>query len=163
MRRVILCALAGALLLTLAGPAAAAPPQRERFVDDIAEVPEDERVRYDCGGVQLVETGGTIQGTFMVQEMRDGTLRMNWSGQAMGLTAEDGDGNSYRLVGSGSGTARWAAGADPDVDDPMRGQFGLRLTILHEDGGKFGRVQVRGHLRPGGEFTLTERGNCVEV
>lgn len=165
MRRGAGALLTAALVLGMAGPAWSAPPERERFREDISEVPEEERIQYDCDGVQLTETGGVIDGWYSVKRMRDGSQQLHWRARTHDLTAEDEDGNVYRIVGSGGGTAWYAADADPDDPDevPTRGNFGLRLNILHEDGGLFGRVFVRGQVMPDGEFRFDERGDCVEL
>jgi hypothetical protein len=165
VRRRASALLTAALVVGMAVPAWSAPPERERFQEDISEVPEEERVQYDCGGVLLTESGGVIDGWYSVKRMRDGSHQLHWRGRTHTLTAEDEEGNRYRIVGSGGGTVWFAPGADPDDLDaePTRGHFGLRLNILHEDGGLFGRMFVRGQIMPDGEFRFDERGDCVEL
>jgi hypothetical protein len=165
VRRRASALLTAVLVVGMAVPAWAAPPERERFQEDISQVPAEERVQYDCGGVLLTETGGIIDGWYSVKRMRDGSQQFHWRGQTHNLTAQDEAGNIYRIVGSGGGTAWYAADTDPDDPEewPTRGHFGLRLVILHEDGGLFGRMFVRGQIMPDGEFRFDQRGDCVEL
>jgi hypothetical protein len=154
--------LTAALVVGVAAPAWAAPPERETFVEDVSQA--DEPVRYDCDGMILTETEGTIVGWSRTQPKKDGTTQVHWRGQAHGLIAEDEDGGTYRIVGSGGGVAWYPAGADPmDPGEPQRGHFGIRLNILSEDGGLVGRVFVRGQITPRGDFRWLERGDCVEL
>jgi hypothetical protein len=154
--------LTAALVVGFAVPAGAAPPERERFVEDVSEA--EEPVRYDCEGTILTETEGYIVGWSRMQPKKDGTTQVHWQARADGLTAEDDEGRTYRIVGSGGGVAWYPQGADPMEDDePQRGHFGLRLNILDQDGGLLGRVFVRGQITRQGEFRWLERGDCVEL
>lgn len=126
----------------------------ERIIDDT-------RVSYECpGGLIITEDGGHYEVLFAMRSVGRDLLRVIFAATAKQVTASDEHGNRYRIVGSGSGT--WLTD-DPEADEPLQGQFGIRLNILAEDGGLVGRTHYRGHLRPDGTLTVVERGDCIEL
>jgi hypothetical protein len=158
MRRILLGMLTCMLTVALAGPVAASPPERERFIDD-------ERFTYDCNGVLITEDGGHYDIRLTLKEYADERVRAIFVGTARQVTASDEDGNAYRISGSGSGTAVWASMDDfLAEEEPIQGHFGFRLTIRHATGGgKVGQVWLRIQLRPDGTETFVDRGDCVEL
>jgi hypothetical protein len=157
MRRLTIGMLAGLLALTLGVPASASPPERERFIDDT-------RVTYDCDGVLITEDGGHYEGHFLLKVHRDERVRAVFSASARQVTATDQFGNTYRISGSGSGTALWDSMEAFEADeDPNKGHFGIRLVIRHADGGKFGHVWFRAQVLPDGEVSFVERGDCEDL
>jgi hypothetical protein len=158
MRRIPIAVLTCMLTVALAGPVAASPPERERFIDD-------DRFTYGCNGVLVTEDGGHYDIRVTLKEFADGRFRAIFTATARHVTGSDEDGNTYRIVGSGSGTALWeSAEAFFTDEEPLQGHFGFRLTIIHADGGgKLGQVWIRIQLRPDGTERFVERGDCVDL
>jgi hypothetical protein len=148
-RRILVGMLTCALGVALAVPAAASPPERERFVDD-------DRLSYDCGGVVITEDGGHYVVDSTVKEHADGRVRVVYVATARQVTASDEEGNRYRIVGSVSGTAA----LDP-LGEPLQEHIGFRLTIRHATGGGVvGHVWFRVQLRRDGTVAFVDRSDC---
>lgn len=144
-----------ALVVLLAGPltgsAAASAP--ERIVDDY-------RASFACpGGLVITEDGGYYEALVATRPVGRDLVRVNVTATARDVTASDQDGNRYRIVGSGGGTRLLS----PTDGDTIEGQFGVRLVILADGGGRIGRVHLQGHLRADGTFTFADRGDCAEL
>lgn len=156
MRRSLVALLTCMLTFVLATPVGAAP-ERVHMIDD-------RRFQYDCGGVLLTEDGGHYEVRMTLHELEDGRFQTTFVATAHDVTASDTDGNAYEISGSGSGTAMWPSREDFEAGElPTHGQFGVRLTIRHADGGgKFGQVWVRFQAGPDGEIVM-DRGDCEDL
>ncbi|MFA9446001.1 hypothetical protein [Egicoccus sp. AB-alg6-2] len=163
MRRLLLGVLTGMLVLAGTLPASAAPPMREPFREELAGATSP--VRFQCGDVVITERSGAYVGWMSINELGNGKVRAHFQARAVDVGATDQYGNRYRIVGSGGGTALFSTMEEAMADEaePLKGHFAIRLNILHEDGGRFGRVHLRGHMHPVRGFVMTERGDCVEL
>lgn len=157
MRRIIIATLTCLMAVALAGPAWAAPPERERLVDDT-------RVTYDCDGLLITEDGGHYEGQAILNTRRDGRVHTVFVASSRQVTATDQHGDTYRISGSGGGTVLWdSMDAFLADEDPIRGHFGIRLVIHPDGGGQPHRVWFRLQVRPDGEVSFADRGGCEDL
>jgi len=150
MRRFLLIALA-VLPLALAAGASANSPAFHFTEDVTGDV-------FVCeGGTTYTVTGGVLAFTFHEGESATGNGNVTGTIVPRGVTAVDGDGNTFRAVG-----AVWFGGTFNAQHGNFQGWFTFKIQLVGTGGGKADSVNLVAHESSDGANFFFDFGTCEE-
>jgi hypothetical protein len=141
-RVAIALALSGLVVGSLAGSAAADPPERDHTVTT-----SPFEGRFQCAGVLLTVTAGTETEIFD-STFKDGVVHVWIQRRYEGVTLAGSDGLGYRAIAHVNAHFVLVA---PDFDNPVRGDELIHLTILGGPQGSPGYLNEHLRIRDGVE------------
>jgi hypothetical protein len=111
--------------------------------------------QFLCGETLLTVESGTIVTRTHEHELRSGRVRVIFVSLTKGVTATDGEGVVYRVVGPVHGNFTF----DPEVEDSEVGFIHEKLNFIGP-GGLFGTEDLRLRAKRNGEVIERDKGTC---